>query len=74
MLPGKILLRGSPSSLSNQIEYQYEQVRFQDYFKDGGRRLFEAGVNATITGDMLTTVGNNTKQDQEMLTDMGFQI
>ncbi|MEI3279556.1 MAG: hypothetical protein V8R46_01490 [Eubacterium ramulus] len=36
--------------------------------------LFEAGVNATITGDMLTTVGNNTKQDQEMLTDMGFQI
>ena len=46
----------------------------RSYFKDGGRRLFEAGVNATITGDMLTTVGNNTKQDQEMLTDMGFQI
>ena len=46
----------------------------RSYFKDGGRRLFEAGVNATITGDMLTTVGNNTRQDQEMLTDMGFQI
>ena len=46
----------------------------RSYFKDGGRRLFEAGVNATLTGDMLTTVGNNTRQDQEMLTDMGFQI
>ena len=71
------------------ISYAFQQpVRFKgiqvldlirmaagrSYFKDGGRRLFEAGVNATITGDMLTTVGNNTKQDQEMLTDMGFQI
>ena len=46
----------------------------RSYFKDGGRRLFEAGVNATITGDMLTTVGNNTSQDQQMLTDMGFEI
>ena len=46
----------------------------RSYFKDGSRRLFEAGVNATITGDMLTTVGNNTRQDQQMLTDMGFEI
>ena len=46
----------------------------RSYFKDGGRRLFEAGVNATITGDMHTTVGNNTRQDQQMLTDMGFEI
>ena len=46
----------------------------RSYFKDGGRRLFEAGINATITGDMLTTVGNNTRQDQQMLTDMGFEI
>lgn len=46
----------------------------RNYFKDGGKRLFESGVNATITGDMLTTVGNNTKQDVEMLSQMGFQI
>ena len=46
----------------------------RNYFADGGRRLFESGVNATITGDMLTTVGNNTKQDMEMLTDMGFDV
>ena len=46
----------------------------RNYFQDGGRRLFRSGVNATITGDMLTTVGNNTKQDIEMLTDMGFDL
>ncbi|MDO5155251.1 MAG: biotin synthase BioB [Eubacteriales bacterium] len=44
----------------------------RNYFKDGGRRLFASGANATITGDMLTTIGNNTKQDMEMLQDMGF--
>lgn len=46
----------------------------RNYFKDGGKRLFMSGVNATITGDMLTTVGNNTEQDIEMLTGMGFEI
>lgn len=46
----------------------------RNYFKDGGRRLFESGVNATITGDMLTTVGNNTAQDQAMLREMGFEL
>lgn len=44
------------------------------YFKDGGRRLFLSGANATITGDMLTTVGNNIKQDMEMFTEMGFDV
>jgi biotin synthase len=46
----------------------------RSYFKDGGRRLFRSGVNATITGDMLTTVGNNTAQDMKMLSDMGFDL
>ncbi len=46
----------------------------RNYFADGGRSLFLAGVNATITGDMLTTVGNNTKQDIEMLQEMGFDL
>ena len=46
----------------------------RNYFKDGGERLFKSGVNATITGDMLTTVGNNTAQDIEMLTGMGFEL
>lgn len=46
----------------------------RSYFEDGGRALFEAGANATLTGDMLTTVGNNTAQDREMLEGMGFEL
>ncbi len=43
------------------------------YFKDGGKRLFRSGVNATITGNMLTTVGNSIEQDITMLREMGFE-
>lgn len=46
----------------------------RSYFEDGGKSLFQAGANATLTGDMLTTVGNNTKQDIEMLQNMGFRM
>lgn len=46
----------------------------RNYFKDGGAKAFLSGANATITGDMLTTVGNNTAQDKKMLTDLGFDI
>ena len=31
---------------------------------DSGARAFHAGANATITGDMLTTSGNNISQDK----------
>ncbi|MDR3597331.1 biotin synthase BioB [Clostridium sp.] len=44
------------------------------YFSDGGTQIFLSGANATITGDMLTTVGNNTEQDKIMLTKLGFNI
>ena len=43
-------------------------------FRDGGRELFLAGANATITGDMLTTTGNDTSEDRKMFSDMGFTI
>ncbi len=46
----------------------------RNYFTDGGKVLFEAGANAALTGDMLTTVGNNTTQDREMLENLGFQL
>ena len=46
----------------------------RSYFSDGGTKIFLSGANATITGDMLTTVGNNTKQDKIMLTKLGFDI
>ncbi len=46
----------------------------RSYFNDGGKKIFLSGANATITGDLLTTVGNNTAQDKEMLTNLGFDI
>ena len=46
----------------------------RSYFKDGGKRLFTSGVNAAITGDMLTTTGTGIRQDIKMLKDMHFQI
>lgn len=39
-----------------------------------GKNAFFAGANATITGDMLTTSGNNTAQDKQMLIENGFDI
>ena len=46
----------------------------RSYFSDGGIQIFQSGANATITGDLLTTVGNNTEQDKIMLTKLGFDI
>ncbi len=46
----------------------------RSYFGDGGEVLFRSGANATLTGDMLTTVGNNTAQDREMLTQLGYKL
>jgi biotin synthase len=43
-------------------------------FEDGGSALFKAGANATITGDMLTTVGNHTEEDRAMLAGLGFSL
>lgn len=42
--------------------------------KESGKEAFFSGANATITGDMLTTSGNNTAQDKEMLEFCGFDI
>ena len=42
--------------------------------KENGKAVFLAGANATITGDMLTTSGNNMEQDRKMLIESGFEI
>ncbi|MBN7772369.1 biotin synthase BioB [Clostridium aminobutyricum] len=46
----------------------------RNLMQDSGKNAFLAGANATITGDFLTTSGNNIDQDKEMLTQMGFEI
>lgn len=38
-----------------------------------GRQAFRSGANATITGDMLTTSGNQIADDLVMLRSLGFQ-
>ncbi len=38
-----------------------------------GRPLFAAGVNALISGDMLTTTGYNYESDQRMLKDLNLE-
>lgn len=39
-----------------------------------GRTAFRSGANAAITGDFLTTSGNNIEEDKKMLLQMGFSI
>lgn len=43
-------------------------------FEDGGEVLFHSGSNATITGDMLTTVGNGITEDRRMFSRMGWEM
>lgn len=42
--------------------------------KNSGEKAFLSGANATITGNLLTTSGNNIKQDINMLTRLGFDL
>ncbi|MGL5717638.1 MAG: biotin synthase BioB [Paraclostridium sp.] len=41
---------------------------------DYGALAFKGGCNATITGDLLTTCGNDIKSDIKMITDLGFKL
>ena len=42
--------------------------------QDKGKRLLECGVNAMISGDMLTTAGVQTADDLEMLKQLGKTV
>lgn len=42
--------------------------------ENSGERAFRSGANAAITGDMLTTSGNDIKTDMEMLTKLGYKV
>lgn len=41
---------------------------------DNGRRCFQSGANALITGDMLTTQGLSAQEDRKMLSELGFSV
>ena len=39
-----------------------------------GKKAFYGGANATITGDMLTTCGNQIDDDVKMIIELGYEI
>lgn len=41
---------------------------------DKGKKLFCGGANATISGDMLTTTGIKTKDDIQMIRELGYEL
>lgn len=43
-------------------------------FPDKGKRLMKSGVNAAISGDMLTTAGIATHEDIAMIKTLGFEV
>lgn len=43
-------------------------------FPDGGRAAFQAGANATITGDMLTTAGISAQTDLTLIKELHFRL
>ncbi len=42
--------------------------------EEKGRKCFQSGANAAITGDMLTTAGITIQQDLQMLEELGYQV
>lgn len=46
----------------------------RNLIEEYGRACFEAGANATITGNYLTTSGNKIADDKRMLDKMGFEF
>lgn len=36
--------------------------------------MFLAGINATITGNYLTTTGKDTGEDMRMISDLGLEV
>jgi biotin synthase len=50
-------------------------VRFaggRKLLEDKGRKAFMSGANASIIGNMLTSVGNNVDEDFAMFEELGF--
>lgn len=44
----------------------------RNLMENSGEKLFRAGANAAITGDMLTTTGSTIESDIKMLAEIGF--
>ncbi len=41
---------------------------------DNGEKCFLSGINAVISGDMLTTTGTTIKTDKKLITSLGYEV
>lgn len=41
---------------------------------DKGKKCFESGANAVISGDMLTTAGITVEKDMQLLNQLGYDV
>jgi biotin synthase len=41
---------------------------------DKGETMFKSGANATISGELLTTTGNDTADDMAMIEKLGYEV
>lgn len=41
---------------------------------DKGKRVFQSGANAAISGEMLTTSGISIQSDMQMISEIGFEV
>lgn len=46
----------------------------RNFMTNCGEEAFLSGANSTITGDMLTTTGNDIQGDVQMLKNLGFEV
>lgn len=46
----------------------------RNFLHNYGEESFKVGVNATITGNMLTTSGNNIDEDIRMIRNLGLEV
>lgn len=46
----------------------------RNLMEENGKRAFLSGANGAITGDMLTTSGNNTAGDRQLLIRLGYSL
>lgn len=79
-------LENQPGLSENEILRTISMFRFinpeanirlaagRNLLADNGRKAFEAGCSATITGNMLTTSGSTIRGDKEMLSSMGRNV
>ena len=42
--------------------------------EDKGKKCFQSGANAAISGDMLTTAGITVESDMEMIRSLGYKV